>query len=286
MCYGFYPVLENHDHTVWVQRDFFYDLFRQGKIAPRGDGFSYAKDPLPVLLSPGTLTLSSSPIVPALTQSPSVSVLRWDLVPRTYRQEHDIPLSEMLVFKNSRKIFPGTTRALGFSSYNARMETVAELPSFRKPWQEGLRFITPVAKYRERPNMDSAPHEFRNREYNILLEEGYYLAGLWDEWKNHRSESLLSGTVLTLSSEGNEKIRSIWHERAPVLLHASKIEEWLDPKTTPESARKLCQLIASDHIHVEEVIRPPKTLGSEMMRPDNKLDAGLPGQLDLFDMGE
>lgn len=255
MCYGFHPALEVLEGRAETRQLAFFDKLFEVQVAPRSDGFHYAKDDIPVLLSrDGRL---------------EATVLRWDLIPRHYLKERNPSLKEVVAIKNSRRPAGGVPPSAIFNSYNARMETVAEKLSFKQSWKEGRRFAVPVLKYRERPDMELAPPEFRDAEFNIQPDEGHFLAGLWDEWKNDREESLLSGTVLTLSSAGNAKIEGIWHERAPVLLPADQVETWLSPQTSPEEARQLCTLIRSERIRIEKVMKKPA------IKPDD-------GQLDLF----
>jgi putative SOS response-associated peptidase YedK len=243
MCYGWYPVTD--PDTGWlhfVDRIDFYQLYRAGKIVTRSDGFHYAKDTVGALVWRG----GGIEAVP----------MRWDLVPRNFLQKENPSLAEVIKKKNSRRKDPATGRPVGFSSYNARVETVANLVSFRMPWQEGLRMASPILAFRERANMDEAPAEFRNREWNIHLHQPCYLAGIWDAWRNPAGESMESCSIITLSSEGNPMLRGIWHERCPVILEESQVEEWLDPLTTPTRAMEMCRLFPAGKMEVKEVGKP------------------------------
>jgi putative SOS response-associated peptidase YedK len=182
--------------------------------------------------------------------------VRWDLVPRDFlSSEPSFPLSEILKKKNSRAKNPATGKSWGFDSYNARVETIASLASFKKPWQEGLRCILPTQAFKERPNMDGAPAAFKGKEYVIKLDGTYFLGGIYDTWER-KSEKLDSCTIITMSSKGNAKIEGIWHERIPLILTEQEALRWLDPKTTPDQAMHMCKQLSADRMEISEVEKP------------------------------
>lgn len=239
MCYGFYPVVRPLGGVDWVPREEFFRMHREGRIHTRGDGFHYVKDDI------GIYRWREKEV--------EASPAYWDLVPRHFLRKENLPKAEMLKRKNSR-----AKGSQGFSSYNARSETVAELFSFRDPWREGKRMATPASAFRERPNMDGAPPEFRGKEYEVHLDGPLYLAGIWDKWENLQGESLESCTIITVDSLGNNVLRGIWHERCPLVLDEGQLQEWLDPKTTPERARGMFRLFPADRMEARLVPPPPK----------------------------
>lgn len=241
MCYGSKPVVNAKGGIDWIPNDEFNRLYKDGEIVVRKDGYHYAKDTLAAFVWRGRQVEA----VP----------MRWDLVPRHFLQREDPALAEAIRRKNSRAKEPGTDRKVGFDSYNARVETVARLFSFKRPWEEGLRMATPVTGFKERPNMEGAPQEFTGREYEVLLDGEVYLAGIYDLWSNSRGEKLESCAILTMDSLGNDKIRAIWHERTPIVLRQDQLQEWLDPLTTPQRALEMCRLFPPDHMEIREV--PP-----------------------------
>lgn len=253
MCYGSKPVINAKGGVDWIPNDEFNRMYKDGEIVVRRDGYHYAKDTVAAFRWRG----GRIEVVP----------MRWDLVPRNFllakqgkgARVPEASLAEAVRAKNSR--------ATGFSSYNARVETVARLLSFQKPWEEGLRMAMPAEAFKERPNMEGAPAESKGREYEVLLDGTYYLAGIYDLWRNGSGESLESCSILTMDSAGNEKIRAIWHERTPIVLEEAQLEEWLDPLTPPERARQMCRLLPADRMEIREVPRearkrePPKASG-------------------------
>jgi putative SOS response-associated peptidase YedK len=63
-----------------------------------------------------------------------------------------------------------------------------------------------------------------------------------------RGEKLDSCTVITLSSEGHALLKSIRHERIPLILTESQVGTWLDPKISPAQALQLCIPFAQSHM--------------------------------------
>jgi putative SOS response-associated peptidase YedK len=204
--------------------------------APNPDGFHYARDTVPVFLAGGEMR-----------------PMRWDLVPRGFMSQENGTLAEALRRKNSRAINPATGRSWGFSSYNARLETVETLWAFKEAWRDRKRGVIPVEAFRERPNMEEAPAEFRGREYEISLDARYYLAALFDTWTSKRGEVLESCTVITGPSDAIPELQSIWHERVPILLRTEAARVWLDPATPPAAAFELLRAAAVPPLTVCEV---------------------------------
>ncbi len=176
----------------------------------------------------------------------------WDLIPKWYQPQ--AALSEVKKLKKSQAINPKTNTKIGYSSYNARIESIVQKPTFKSAWLNGRRFVTPAKAFRERANMDEAPPEYKNREYNVYLDSTKYLAGIYEIWSNGKEE-LISCSIITTSSIGNKVIQGIYHERCPIILEGFEVEEWLDPNITPEMALKMCKLISSDKISAEKHLK-------------------------------
>lgn len=242
MCYGYKPVKGKDGRFTLVDPKTLRKLEDEGKIIYSSDGYHYAKAAVGVLfLKDGNLTLLP---------------MRWDLVPRDFMIEHpEFDLATVIKKKNSRAKNPDTQKAWGFDSFNARKETLASRPAFRKPWKEGLRCVMPVEAFQERANMDGAPAEFKNRSWEITLDTPAYLGGIYDTWERNVGR-LDSCTVITMDSEGHEKLRSIWHERHPLILREDQVEEWLDPKTKVERAREMVQQFDPNRMSITEIIKP------------------------------
>ena len=178
--------------------------------------------------------------------------MRFDMIPRWFNQ--DQTLAEMLKLKSSKAMNHITKRPFGFPSYNARLETIKEKPTFKKPWFESKRFVTLINGFRERPNLDHAPKEFKGKEYDVNLVEPKFAAGLYDIWNNGK-ESLTSASIITTDSKGNRKIENIYHERCPIILDWDQVEEWLDIKTPLNRIYEMCKVVKEDWIDIQEAVK-------------------------------
>ena len=112
--------------------------------------------------------------------------------------------------------------AMGMKLINARAETVAEKPSFRKPFRE-RRCLVLADGYYEWKRKGS-----RKQPYHIRLssERPFAFAGLWDRWTGADGKTIDSCAILTTTP--NERLASI-HDRMPVILPPAAYEPWLDP---------------------------------------------------------
>jgi putative SOS response-associated peptidase YedK len=155
---------------------------REGIVKETPDGFMYAKDTVGVTIARGMDVLTLP--------------MRWDLIPAGFMRQEHLSLPEAIKAKNSR-----AKGSKGFSSYNARIETVQNLWAYKSSWNSGRRGIMPVAAWKERPNMDGAPPEFKGREYEVSVEQPHFLAALYDTWTGRDGETLNSCTVITGPSD-------------------------------------------------------------------------------------
>lgn len=110
---------------------------------------------------------------------------------------------------------------IGSRMINARSETAAGKPSFRKPFRERRCLILADGFYEWRKtNGGKQPYYFR-------MEDGrpFAFAGLWEKWGGGR-EKLRSCTILTTGP--NDVVRGV-HDRMPVILPPEDHALWLDP---------------------------------------------------------
>ena len=109
----------------------------------------------------------------------------------------------------------------GYSTINARAETVDSKPSFRAPFKHH-RCLIPADGFYEWHEEGSIkiPH-------HITRKDGapFALAGLWDQWKGPQGD-VLSCTVIV--TEANRFMKPL-HDRMPVILAPQDYARWLDP---------------------------------------------------------
>ena len=111
--------------------------------------------------------------------------------------------------------------AMGMKLINARAETVAEKPSFQKPFRQRRCLVLADGYYEwKREGARKQPYFIRLKD-----ERPFAFAGLWDRWNNGEGTTIESCAVLTTKS--NERLASI-HDRMPVILPPVAYEPWLD----------------------------------------------------------
>ena len=123
--------------------------------------------------------------------------------------------------------------------------------------------------------MDGAPEESKGREYEVTLDQTYFLAALYDTWTSKDGESLESCTVITGPSDDIPELQGIYHERVPILLTAEDRKAWLDPATPPKAAMALLRAEAVPPMSVREIPKKPKV---EKEKPEKR---GKPKEDDL-----
>ncbi|MGH8651638.1 MAG: SOS response-associated peptidase [Gammaproteobacteria bacterium] len=109
----------------------------------------------------------------------------------------------------------------GYSTINARAETVATKPSFRHALRQRRCLIAADGFY-EWKRLDG-----RKQPYYIRLKDRqpFAFAGLWEHWEGG-GEIIDSCAIIV--TQANELIGAI-HDRMPVILDPADYELWLDP---------------------------------------------------------
>ena len=104
---------------------------------------------------------------------------------------------------------------------NARSETVAEKPAFRKAFAD-RRCVVPASGFYEwkREGKDKQPYYITTADGSILC-----FAGIYESWTDPETkEDVRSVSILT--TEPNALMASI-HNRMPVILGGDQIDSWL-----------------------------------------------------------
>lgn len=112
---------------------------------------------------------------------------------------------------------------IGYKMINARAETIAEKPSFRKAFQR-QRCILPADSFYEwqRKNGEKIPMRIKLKNDDLFA-----IAGLWESWKSPDGKVIHTCTAIT--TEPNNLMKPI-HDRMPVILKREDESAWLDPR--------------------------------------------------------
>jgi putative SOS response-associated peptidase YedK len=111
--------------------------------------------------------------------------------------------------------------AIGNRMINARSETAATKPAFRKALRERRCLILADGFY------EWKREGARKQPYYLTLRDGqpFAFAGLWDRW--HPPEGASRETCAILTTAANDLVRSV-HDRMPVILPPEAYDGWLD----------------------------------------------------------
>lgn len=120
---------------------------------------------------------------------------------------------------------------IGFKTFNAKADTLAQKPAFRDAYRK-RRCVIPVDGFYEWQRLGTMkkPYFIHNTDGMPLM-----LAGLWESW-NDGTGQLFSCTIITTNA--NSLLSEI-HHRMPVILDLSDIDLWLGPEVNPQVASLL-----------------------------------------------
>jgi putative SOS response-associated peptidase YedK len=143
--------------------------------------------------------------------APRGELLRWGFVP-SWAKGPDTPLKMI----------------------NARVETVAERPAFRRAFERYRCLIVADGFYEWRREPTG------KQPFHITRSDGepFAFAGLWSVWYDDAGGKLRSCTILTAAP--NAAVAPL-HDRMPVILARHDESEWLDSSTPPQ---RLYELLA------------------------------------------
>ncbi len=202
------------------------------------------------------------------TGGPSVVSFSWGLIPRWA---------------------PDASRAA--SLINARIETVAEKPSFRDLVSQH-RCVLPMDGYfewKEQLRQDAMrpikqPYYFSVHSQSRYSHQGVLaVAGLWTAWKDpNQSSGQVMHTAVALTTNANEMVSRV-HHRMPVLLDPSGVAHWLDEKNVNPLAQ--IQVVDNEALVVCAVntkVNSSRNNGSELIEPIDLTQTESLGELKLF----
>lgn len=112
----------------------------------------------------------------------------------------------------------------GYSTINARAETVATKPAFRSAFRHRRCLVAADGFY----EWQAVPGSKVKQPYFIGLrdQEPMALAGLWERWQSPEGDELESCSIIV--TDANDLMRPI-HDRMPVILDPTDWNSWLAP---------------------------------------------------------
>ena len=162
--------------------------------------------------------------------------------------------------------------SIGYKMINARAESVAEKPAFRRSF-ERRRCLIPADSFYEwrKEGRSKVPLRFR-----LKSQQCFAFAGLWDVWRpaaSPEADPLYTCTILT--TEANELVGTV-HDRMPVILKDEEAWElWLDPDVPGEGVRHLLRSLPAGEMEAYEVstlVNSPRNESPECIVPATRND--------------
>jgi len=120
---------------------------------------------------------------------------------------------------------------IGYSTFNAKAETVAEKPAFRGAWRAGRRCLVVTDGFYEWRKSDKQPFCIALGNKSPMM-----MAGLWESWKPKDGEPVRSCTIITT---GANTLIAPLHDRMPVILGAEDWPAWLGEEAGVDPASLL-----------------------------------------------
>jgi putative SOS response-associated peptidase YedK len=153
----------------------------------------------------------ANPVIVAGEADRTLTLMQWGLVPGWAKE----PKSD-------------------YSTINARVETVAEKPTYRTPLRR-QRCLVPATGYYEWQAQAGAGRGAAKQPFFVGLADGdadgtddlFAFAGLYDIWKGPDGQELYSYAILTTAA--TPQLAPV-HARMPIILPRAAEDRWLDPE--------------------------------------------------------
>lgn len=172
--------------------------------------------------------IAPSQIIPVIrqTQSREMAGCKWGLIP-----------------------FWAKDPKSGNNLINAKAETIAEKPSFKRAFAK-RRCLIPADgfyEWQKRGKAPSQPMYIRRRDGGLFA-----FAGLWEEWKSPEGGPIETCTIITV---GPNELLSKIHSRMAAILRPGDEAAWIDPKSGIDDLLQMLRPYDSDELEAIPVSR-------------------------------
>jgi len=138
---------------------------------------------------------------------------------------------------------------IGNRMINARAETVAEKPAFRRAFRKQRCLVVADGFYEWQKTPGGKTPWF------ISLDAGrpFAMAGMWESWRE--SEDAAPLETCTIITTRPNAMMSALHNRMPAILEGAAVDRWLDPGSGPDELVGLLDPVADDTLRAIAVSR-------------------------------
>jgi putative SOS response-associated peptidase YedK len=163
--------------------------------------------------------------------------------------------------------------AYGRRTYNARSETVAQLPSFRDAWRRGQRCIVPAEAIYE-PNYESG--KAVNWRIGQHGDVPMGIAGIYAKWKNPvDGAELFSFAMLTVNADDHPVMKRFHRpgeeKRMVVILDSADYDRWL-ACSVAEAPAFFRQWMGALLTEAAPRVRAPRAESGKVVTPPARID--------------
>lgn len=127
-------------------------------------------------------------------------------------------------------------------TYNARLETVEQKPSYRDAWRDAHWAIVLADAFFEPCYETGKAVRWR---FHVVGDSPMGIAGLWQRWRDPQTGAVMASfTMLTINADAHPLLSRMHkpddEKRTPVVLAPEHFDAWLNAR--PDSARQYLQL--------------------------------------------
>jgi len=154
--------------------------------------------------------------------------ISYNVAPQTFqpivRLNRDTGDREIVMMRWGLIPFWSKDAKIGYSTINAKAETVATAPAFREAFKT-RRCLIPADVFYEWQKIDAKTRQ----PFAIGMKDGspYAFAGLWERWRDPATREPLE-TFTVITTDANELLEPM-HDRMPVILEPKDYDRWLQP---------------------------------------------------------
>ena len=170
----------------------------------------------------------------------TITTMRWGLIPHWAKDEK-----------------------IGYKMINARAETLAEKPTFKKPFAK-QRCIIIASGFFEWENVGGTKQPYYIR---LKSDTPFGFAGMYDIWTSKEGKTVHSCTIITTTP--NPLLKKI-HDRMPVMLKKHQRKTWLSQATEEKQLQSLLRPYPQAELQsyrVAEAVNSPRNNSRECINP-------------------
>lgn len=144
-----------------------------------------------------------------------------------------------------------------FSTYNARIETICEKPTWKTPIVE-KRVLVPVSSFFE--SCYEGSHAGNIVEFKSKENENWTVAGMASEWVDKETGEILESFAIITTSP-SDYIQGVGHDRSPFFLKSDKIDDWLEAefkncREATDFLKKVHEPLSESELKIERALKP------------------------------